>query len=179
MSEDIKLLPATAEIKAAIQRDWQTNAGDHITLGNDCCSIVALADGRPVGVISAKMRPLADPIDDMNEAWISIIEVEEDYRRRGIGEALISSVIDWARENGIEQVGAWSESIRTEALRLWWKMGFTFARFEYTNGDRKCYGFTVAKRIGRDNLEGFPSEEQSDHTDTDPGGNGNDRSKCC
>jgi hypothetical protein len=38
------------------------------------------------------------------------------------------------------------ESIRTEALLLWWKMGFTFARFEYKSGDRKCHGFTVAKR---------------------------------
>ena len=147
MDQSIKFVPATPELKAMIQRDWETNAGDHITLGDDCCSIVAVADGRPIGLISAKKRPLADPVAAMSEAWMSIIEVHDDYRRQGIGEALVASVIDWARENGIEQVGAWSESVRTEALLLWWKMGFTFARFEYANGDRKCHGFTVAKRI--------------------------------
>lgn len=146
MHESIQFVHATSELKATIQRDWESNAGDHIALGDDCCSIVAVADGRPVGLISAKKRPLADPVAEMGEAWISIIEVHEDYRRQGIGEALVSSVIDWARENGMEQVGAWSESIRTEALLLWWKMGFTFARFEYKNADQTCYGFTVARR---------------------------------
>lgn len=147
MDQSIEFVPATADLKATIQRDWASNAGDHISLGDDCCSIVAVDDGRPIGLISAKKRPLAGPVAEMSEAWIAIIEVHEDYRRQGIGEALVASVIDWARENGIEQVGAWSESVRTEALLLWWKMGFTFARFEYTNGDRKCYGFTVARRI--------------------------------
>lgn len=147
MPDEIEFVPATAELNAVIQRDWASNAGDHIALGDDCCSIVAMTDGRPIGLISAYKRPLADPVAETSEAWISIIEVDEGYRRRGIGEALVSSVIDWARENGVDQVGAWSESVRTEALRLWWKMGFTFARFEYRNGDQTCYGFTVAKRI--------------------------------
>ncbi|HET6454570.1 MAG TPA: GNAT family N-acetyltransferase [Armatimonadota bacterium] len=145
--ESIEFTPATPELKATIQHHWASNAGDHIALGDDCCSIVAIADGRLIGLISAKKRPLADPVAAMSEAWISIVEVHEDFRRQGIGEALVSLVIDWANENGIEQVGAWSESIRTEALLLWWKMGFTFARFEYKSGDRKCHGFTVAKRL--------------------------------
>lgn len=147
MSETIQLVPATAELKTTIQRDWASNAGDHVVLGDDCCSIVAMDGGRPIGLISAYKRPLADPVADMSEAWISIIEVDEGYRRQGIGEALVSQVIEWARENGIEQVGAWSESIRTEALHLWWKMGFAFAKFEYKNGDQTCHGFTVARRI--------------------------------
>lgn len=147
MQDAIEFVPATRELKAAIQRDWATNAGDHISLGDDCCSIVATVDGRPIALISARKRPLAEPLAMMHEVWISIIEVQEDYRRQGIGEALVSSVIDWARENGIEQVGAWSESVRTEALLLWRKMGFTFARINYKNGDQECYGFSVTAPV--------------------------------
>lgn len=59
----------------------------------------------------------------------------------------MSAVIDWARENSIDQVGAWSESVRTEALILWRRMGFTFAKIDVKQGERECYGFCVTRRM--------------------------------
>lgn len=141
--ESVEYVPATAELKARIQCDWASNAGDWICLGDDCCSIVAMSEGRPIGLISAQRRPLAEPVSMLSEAWISIIEVHEDYRRQGIGTALVSAVIDWARENSIDQVGAWSESVRTEALLLWQQTGFSFAKIDLREG----YGFYVTRRV--------------------------------
>lgn len=73
ISRPIEYIPATPELKARIQREWASNAGDWIYLGEDCCSIVAMSGDRPIGLISAQRRPLAEPVSMLSEAWISII----------------------------------------------------------------------------------------------------------
>ncbi len=148
MHESVEYVPATAELKARIQCDWASNARDWIYLGEDTCSIVAMSGDRPIGLISAQRRPLAEPVSMLSEAWISIIEVDEAHRCQGIGAALVSALLDWARENGIDQVGAWSESARTEALLLWRRMGFTFAKIDVKQGEREYHGFYVTRRVG-------------------------------
>ena len=57
-------------------------------------------------------------------------------------------VLSWAHAQHIGQVGAWSEEIRYEALMLWRKLGFSFARIDFTRGEEKRYGFYVTKRLG-------------------------------
>lgn len=144
MLRSVEYVPATSELKARIQDEWESNAGDWIQLGEDCCSIVAISRGRPIGIISARKRAVDEPLSMLSEAWIYIVEVDMAYRQQGIGTALVSAVIGWAEENSIGQVGAWSERVRTEALRLWARMGFTFAKIE---GEQQHYGFYVAKRV--------------------------------
>ena len=73
-------------------------------------------EGEPAALIVAKLRPLAEPVQMLKEAFIDIIEVLPAFQRRGIGTALVQQVIQWARENDAAQVRAWSEEIRCEAL---------------------------------------------------------------
>jgi GNAT superfamily N-acetyltransferase len=147
MHDPVDYIAVTPELKERIQRDWQSNAGDWIYLGDDCCSIAAMVDGRPIGVISAKKRQLSEPVSMVHEAWIYILEVHDNYRRQGIGTTLVESVVDWASENGMDQVASVSQEIRTEALLLWMKLGFTFIRSDFKDGDQERYGFYVARRI--------------------------------
>ena len=86
-------------------------------------------------------------MQDTQEAYIDIVEVQPAYQRQGIGTALVERVVAWAKENRVAQVRAWSEEIRGEALMLWNKLGFTFSRVDFQRGDEKRYGFCVAKRL--------------------------------
>lgn len=135
------------EMKLHIQQEWPSNAGDFIHLDENSFSLAALVEGVPVGVISAHRRSLADPLDFLQEAYISIIDILEEYRRIGIGSALIEAVIAWAKEQEVFQVGAWSMKTRVEALYLWRKFGFTFARIDAPQQLEAPYGFYVTKQI--------------------------------
>lgn len=146
MLEHVEYVAVTPELKEQIRRDWASNAGDFVYLGNDCCSIAAIMNGKPIGVISAKARQLDEPVSMLREAWIFILEVLDDYRRQGIGAALVESVISWASENGLNQVASVSQEVRTEALLLWMKLGFTFIKSDFMDGGQKRYGFYVARR---------------------------------
>lgn len=52
------------------------------------------------------------------EDLIDIIEVNERYRKMGIGSKLIEMVIERAFDRNVVQLRAWSEECRAEALYL-------------------------------------------------------------
>jgi GNAT superfamily N-acetyltransferase len=132
-------------LKAQIKRSWQSNAGDYLHLGSDGFTVAAIADGQPIGVISAFARSLPEPLAMQREAFIDIIEVQEPYRRQGVGEALVNRVVDWAQREGLDQIRAWSEEIRLEALMLWRKTGFGFAKVDFERDGQKRYGFYAVR----------------------------------
>jgi GNAT superfamily N-acetyltransferase len=144
---DIAYAKGTPELRARYQEETTSNATDHIRFDENCFSLFALVDGRPVGVIGAHLCDLPKPLRTPREAYIDIVEVLADWRRRGIGTALVEGVMEWARENGAAQARSWSEEIRTEALMLWGKLGFTFSRVDLPPEMRRIAGFYVAKRL--------------------------------
>ena len=98
-------------------------------------------------MIVAKTRPLAEPLQGAQEAFIDIIEVLPEAQRQGIGTALVEQAIEWARDNGAAQVRAWSEEIRYEALMLWNKLGFAFSQVDFERNGQKRHGFYAVKRL--------------------------------
>jgi len=138
---ELKYVEVDEDMKNSIKRHWESNAGDFLHIGSDSYSVAAIVDGDPVGVISAVARNLPEPLAMMREAFIDIIEVQEQYRRQGIGEILVNMVVEWARQNNMDQVRAWSEEIRYEALMLWKKAGFRFCRVDFERNGQKRYGF--------------------------------------
>jgi GNAT superfamily N-acetyltransferase len=144
---DVQYLEVTPELKELYSVQSGTNACDFIQFDTNYYSVMALAEGRPIALITAKSRCLPEPLQTVKEAFIDIIEVLPDYQRKGIGTALVEKVIQWAQANQVTQIRAWSEEIRREALLLWNKMGFTFTRIDFQRGEEQRYGFYVAKRI--------------------------------
>jgi len=134
-------------LQEQIKHSWQSNAGDYLHLGSDGFTLAAVVDGQPVGIISAFKRSLPEPLAMMREAFIDILEVQELYRRQGIGETLVNRVIAWAQDNGLDQVRAWSEEIRLEALMLWRKVGFSFAKVDFERDGQKHYGFYAVRPV--------------------------------
>lgn len=144
---NVEYVPATPELKRRMEEQSTSNASDFIRFEDRTCSVIALVDGEPIGLIVAKLRPLGTPLGTVQEAYIDVIEVGPAYQRRGIGTALVKEAIAWARDNGASQVRAWSEEVRHEALMLWNKLGFTFSQVDWERGDSKGHGFYVAKRL--------------------------------
>jgi GNAT superfamily N-acetyltransferase len=145
---DIAYVQATPELKRAYQAQSGSNASDFIRFEDGYCSLIAMADDKSVGLIVAKMRPLAEPLQSVQEAFIDIVEVLPVYQRKGIGTALVEQVIAWAGDNQVSQVRAWSEEIRYEALMLWDKLGFAFSQVDFERDGKKRHGFYAAKRVG-------------------------------
>ncbi len=86
--------------------------------------IVVASDGGVVGYCIAQKDTRARS----KEGTIVEIGVEREYRRRGIGEAVLQMSLDWLRSVGCNRVTVSSRSSNVPALRLYEKTGFKILR---------------------------------------------------
>jgi GNAT superfamily N-acetyltransferase len=79
---------------------------------------VAEVDGAVVGTVAAGDSDVGDA------AALIAMWVDPRHRRRGIGDALVKTVIDWARERKYREVFLWVTDVNAEAERLYARNGF-------------------------------------------------------
>lgn len=72
-------------------------AKKHIHIGSDSFSLAAIFDDIPVGFISTYIRNLDEPLAEEKDAYIDVIEVDKEFRRKGIAAELISRTEVWAK----------------------------------------------------------------------------------
>ncbi|MBI9011343.1 MAG: GNAT family N-acetyltransferase [Clostridiales bacterium] len=102
-------------------KDW---AGKHIHKGADGFTLVAYDEG-PVGFVSVYKKHLPSPLEKISEAFIDVLKVDDDYKRKGIGSKLVSECEQWAQSQGLYQIRAWSSMDKVEVLPLWHHLGYT------------------------------------------------------
>lgn len=63
--------------------------------------------------------------------------VDPRFRRRGVGDALVKHVVDWAAERDYDRVFLWVTDVNVAARRLYERNGFapTGARQEVREGE--------------------------------------------
>jgi aminoglycoside 6'-N-acetyltransferase I len=66
----------------------------------------AFDGGRLVGFAEAGERPYGDGCETAPVGWLEGIYVHPDYRRHGVGEALVAAVTDWAKSRGYSELGS-------------------------------------------------------------------------
>lgn len=66
--------------------------------------LVAVDDGRPVGVAAAVVRSIGDAPDAVRLAWLKLIAVRPDDRRQGVGHALLDAVERFAWDHGASEL---------------------------------------------------------------------------
>lgn len=86
---------------------------------HDAVAIAAVAEKRFIGLLSCVIR---EP--DTNSAHMYQMWVSPDYRKRGIGTALVNFVKSWAADKGMETLLLSVTTINTEAVSLYQSIGF-------------------------------------------------------
>lgn len=61
---------------------------------------------RLVGFAEAGERPYGDGCETAPVGWLEGIYVHPDYRRHGVGQALVTAVTDWAKSRGYSELGS-------------------------------------------------------------------------
>jgi GNAT superfamily N-acetyltransferase len=99
-------------------------AKNHIHTGSGSYSLAAMCNDAPVGFISTYTRNLDVPIGEEKDAYIDIIEVDDECKRMGVATELITRTEKWAKEVGLLQIRAWSSQDKVEAIPMWRNLGY-------------------------------------------------------
>ncbi|MBE5968446.1 MAG: GNAT family N-acetyltransferase [Lachnospiraceae bacterium] len=95
-----------------------------IQRGDGCYAIAAIHDDKVVGCAAIHPAQFIPPLDKYFDAFIELIEVDECYRRQGIGKHMIGILEEKAREFGYKQIRAWSSEDKVEALNMWYSLNY-------------------------------------------------------
>ena len=79
---------------------------------------VAEVDGTIAGTVAAVES------DVSGAAALVAMWVDPRYRRQGVGDALVKTVIEWARDHGYDSVFLWVTAVNANAERLYARNGF-------------------------------------------------------
>lgn len=85
---------------------------------------VAEEDGRIVGyVLGVVVDLMPEMFEQEAGGFLADIFVEDAYRGRGIGTALVNALVDWFRENGLNHYEWHVAANNPTALAFWEKVG--------------------------------------------------------
>lgn len=99
-------------------------AQKHVHVGDGCFSLAAVCENNPIGFISTYTRNLSAPIGEEKDAYIDVIELDENFRRKGIATEMVVRTEAWARKAGLLQIRAWSSRDKVEAIPMWRNLGY-------------------------------------------------------
>ena len=106
-----------AEISAKPDAYWEEMTAS-VTSRN--VMFVAEADGRAVGMAFGVLQRDRPDVPHLGGMW-----VDPTARKGGVGRALTTAVLDWARERGFQRIGLWVTEGNAPAITLYERMGFT------------------------------------------------------
>ena len=94
-------------------------------------ALVAVADGRPIGMIELWLRrPSGPPGARIARVKVDLgISVAPEWRGHGVGSALLRAAEDWARAIGAERMVLDLDAANTRALRLYERLGYAVEAF--------------------------------------------------
>jgi len=111
----------TGEAKSEFWRR-KLGVGSTFLMGDQPLARVAEVGGRIVGVVIGEIRSWEFHLPPTG--WITVLMVDPDYRRQGIGRRLLAEALDYFRERGVRSVRTmvgWSDG---DVLSFFTAMGF-------------------------------------------------------
>ena len=112
------------EILEKIGEKYGKMLKDHIHLENGSYSLAALHENIPIGFISTYTSYLTVPLNDKKDAYIDVIEIDKDFRRKGIAREFIKRTEKWAQIENYRQIRSWSSQDKIEAIPMWYALGY-------------------------------------------------------
>jgi mycothiol synthase len=121
--------------------DWKASVADHPAVRSDTTPVVA--DGDRIVGVAVGMDYQESTYD---EGWIQQLAVHRDYRKVGLGKALLTESFRRFRALGHHRAGLSTDS-RTGALRIYEHVGMRVAR-SYTYWSKQLGGANVPVGFG-------------------------------
>lgn len=100
-------------------RDYQC-----LQRGEGCFLIAAMDGDEVVGFATLHPGQWIPPLEEYYDAFIECIEVDEHYKRQGIGKMLVHILEEKSKEYGYRQIRAWSSDDKVEALHMWYALDY-------------------------------------------------------
>jgi hypothetical protein len=115
MKENPNIFRAKIEWREKVREKRGVKSARHLHF-TDGFALLAQQDNALIGMLAIQMRSLPAPLADCTEAFIDIIEVGYEYRRRHIGSRLVMVASGIAKEADAFQLRAWSSEDKNEAI---------------------------------------------------------------
>ncbi len=115
---------ATQATIGMVSTEWGESAARHMHV-DDGFTIVASDSGKLVGLLSVRWDELPPPLEHTTEGYIYTIQVDSDWRRRGVASRMVERATERALEQGVYQLRAWSSDDKVAALHMWRALGFS------------------------------------------------------
>ena len=103
---------------ARTAEDWAARLAAAAVSGKDC-PLVAELDGEPAGLVWAKMDGVNPELMHLYQMW-----VKPECRGNGVGQGLLETALDWAREREVRFVELDVTLGNSSAQRLYERAGF-------------------------------------------------------
>lgn len=84
----------------------------------------AVMDGKPVGMIEARLREYGEGCGSSPVGYIEAWFVYPDFRGKGVAETLVRVAEDWAREKGCTEMASDTWLDNEPSIRAHLKMGY-------------------------------------------------------
>ena len=81
-------------------------------------------DGRLAGFLEASIRPFVEDCESDNVGYLEGWFVDPEYRRRGLGRALVSAAETWARSRGATEMASDAEIGNEDSLSAHLRLGY-------------------------------------------------------
>ena len=114
---------------------------------NDVFTLAAMDGDVVVGFICVTPRGLDYPLEHLKDAYIEVYDVNENYRRQGIGRHLATCAEDWARKNGFRQIRTHHNNGAVAAIKMSYALGYGMCPWDYWIDGEKHSGYWVAKTL--------------------------------
>ena len=147
----IRFIDCDEDLRARIGEVLGPVAERHVCLVGGF-TLVAVEGKTPVGLLAVQERQLPEPLKNVTEGFINIIEVDKGHRRQGLGRQLVEGAMSRCRQLGLHQIRAWSSEDKTQALSLWKALGFTLSPAVEHHPSVEVRGF-FATRLLEDRTE--------------------------
>ena len=92
-------------------------------------SFVAEENGKVVGYLASQTVHFMHGVDRL--LWIEYIVVQPEFRRQGIGLALLRELIDYAKRSGVDGIHATINPDNEASIKLHLKAGFDVENWKY------------------------------------------------
>ncbi len=90
----------------ASQPEDEQDMHEYLTSDTQAAFVAETADGRLIGFLEVNIRDYAEGCTTRHVGYIEGWFVEAEYRRQGIGAALVQAAEEWARSQGCREMAS-------------------------------------------------------------------------